>query len=602
MEVEDDPPGPPDYRQVHPQAGPSQVLPVTGDITKARDARTNADRLRTLFDLSPDPISLSRFSDGARLMVNQAWADATGIPIAQALDKPEEGLGTWVRSGDRRAIFAELEGKGTLPPREILARRADGSSFPALITARRMKDGDTDEVLIIGKDISGQRSLAAALLQREAQYLALFELAPFGVSVSRARDGRILEVNAAWEATTVFTRAEAVGSDGRELGLYAQPSDRKAMLAGLPRSGPIAPRVLNLLKRGGSPLLAEVSGAVLELRGERCLLAVLRDITEERRRQRELAESEERFRTVAEESPLAFFMHREGRFVYANPAAVRLILGPTSANLAGRRIQDFIHPCDVEEARKAVRETLATGRPVQIPRGRLLRGDGTTVEVAVDLRAVTCEGRRAILGTARERAAPSPPGPEAGPTLTGPTVELRPLREEDGPALLEAAADGRLWDLPFTVVPGPDTLDAYLRTALAGQRAGTVLPFVIVRRDTGRIVGSTRFWKIDRPNLSLEIGHTWLAASAQRTGVNTEAKRLLLTYAFETFHAVRVQLTTDVLNPASRAAILRLGAVQEGVIRHERIMPDGRRRDSVRFSILDSEWPDVRARLLALAR
>jgi RimJ/RimL family protein N-acetyltransferase len=110
-------------------------------------------------------------------------------------------------------------------------------------------------------------------------------------------------------------------------------------------------------------------------------------------------------------------------------------------------------------------------------------------------------------------------------------------------------------------------------------------------------VGSTRFWKIDYVNRKLEIGHTWLAASAQRSAVNTEAKYLMLAYAFETLNCVRVQLTTDELNEKSRAAILRIGAKQEGVVRHERIMPDGRKRNSVRFSIIDDEWPQVRLRL-----
>lgn len=185
------------------------------------------------------------------------------------------------------------------------------------------------------------------------------------------------------------------------------------------------------------------------------------------------------------------------------------------------------------------------------------------------------------------------------PTLTGSTVELRPLRETDAPALVEAAADGELWNLKVTVVPGPATVDTYIARALEGERAGTVMPFVIVARATGRVVGSTRFWKVDRVNRKLEIGHTWLAASAQRSSINTEAKLLLLTYAFETLNCVRVQFTTDELNEKSRAAILRLGAKQEGIVRHERIMPDGRKRNSVRFSIIDDEWPDVHAKLAA---
>lgn len=183
------------------------------------------------------------------------------------------------------------------------------------------------------------------------------------------------------------------------------------------------------------------------------------------------------------------------------------------------------------------------------------------------------------------------------PTLTGPSVELQPLQQGHTQGLLDAAADGQLWNMKLTVVPGPETVGSYIATALDGRAAGTVMPFVIVKRDTGAIVGSTRFWKIDRVNRKLEIGHTWLSASMQRSVVNTEAKYLLLSHAFEAMQCVRVQFTTDELNEKSRAAILRIGAKQEGVVRHERIMPDGRKRNSVRFSIIDEEWAEVKAML-----
>ncbi|MFB9123085.1 N-acetyltransferase [Paraburkholderia dipogonis] len=189
------------------------------------------------------------------------------------------------------------------------------------------------------------------------------------------------------------------------------------------------------------------------------------------------------------------------------------------------------------------------------------------------------------------------------PTLTGKTVELQPLQRQHAQGLLDAAADGQLWKMKLTVVPGASGIDSYIATALEGREAGTVMPFVIVRRDTGALVGSTRFWKIDRANRKLEIGHTWLSESVQRSAVNTEAKYLLLRHAFETMQCVRVQFTTDELNEKSRAAILRIGAKQEGVVRHERIMPDGRKRNSVRFSIIDEEWSEVKAMLEAkLAR
>ena len=187
--------------------------------------------------------------------------------------------------------------------------------------------------------------------------------------------------------------------------------------------------------------------------------------------------------------------------------------------------------------------------------------------------------------------------PHSQPTLTGPRILLRPLLASDAPALIEAAADGELWNLPFTVVPSAETVDAYIGNALAGQAAGTVMAFATVLQDTGRVIGSTRFWKIDRINRKLEIGSTWISASWQKSFVNTEAKHLMLRHAFEEMACVRVQFTTDEINAKSRAAILRLGAKQEGIVRHERIMPDGRKRNSVRFSIIDDEWPAVKQQL-----
>jgi N-acetyltransferase len=188
------------------------------------------------------------------------------------------------------------------------------------------------------------------------------------------------------------------------------------------------------------------------------------------------------------------------------------------------------------------------------------------------------------------------------PTLTGHVAILRPLLAGHAAALLDAARDGELWKLKVSVIPGPETVVSYIAAALAGREAGTVMPFVIVRRRDESIVGSTRFWKIDLVNRKLEIGHSWLSASMQRTGLNTEAKYLLLAYAFDVMRCVRVQFTTDELNEKSRTAILRIGAKQEGIVRHERIMPDGRKRNSVRFSIIDSEWAGVRDGLEAKMR
>jgi RimJ/RimL family protein N-acetyltransferase len=179
--------------------------------------------------------------------------------------------------------------------------------------------------------------------------------------------------------------------------------------------------------------------------------------------------------------------------------------------------------------------------------------------------------------------------------LVGPRIQLRPMLASDGGELLQAAADGDLWKLPYAIVPSAETVDNYIRIALEGRANGTAIPFVIQILEPKRIViGSTRFWNINWPHRNLEIGWTWLAKSWQRTFVNTEAKFLMLSFAFERLNCVRVQFTTDEINKPSCEAILRLGAQQEGILRHDFIMPDGRRRDSVLFSILDEEWPEVR--------
>lgn len=182
--------------------------------------------------------------------------------------------------------------------------------------------------------------------------------------------------------------------------------------------------------------------------------------------------------------------------------------------------------------------------------------------------------------------------------LIGPRITLRPMLASDGPDLVQAAGDGDLWNLPFTVVPSTETVDSYIRVALEGRADGTSIPFVIQINEPKRvIIGSTRFWRIDWQNRNLEIGWTWLAKSWQRTFVNTEAKFLMLCFAFERLNCIRVQFTTDEINEVSCAAILRLGAKQEGIIRQDFIMPDGRKRDSVQFSIIDEEWPEVRRQL-----
>jgi RimJ/RimL family protein N-acetyltransferase len=184
-------------------------------------------------------------------------------------------------------------------------------------------------------------------------------------------------------------------------------------------------------------------------------------------------------------------------------------------------------------------------------------------------------------------------------TLAGHHVRLEPLSTAHAESLIAAAGDGELWNSTVTLVPSRENVGEYIDAALQGQANGRELPFVIMRKSSDTLVGTTRFYDIERNDRRVAIGYTWLARSAQRSAINTEAKLLLLTHAFENWHCVRVELITDFLNEQSRAAILRLGAKQEGVLRNHMIMPGGRIRDSVCFSIIEAEWPEVKIRLFA---
>ena len=182
-------------------------------------------------------------------------------------------------------------------------------------------------------------------------------------------------------------------------------------------------------------------------------------------------------------------------------------------------------------------------------------------------------------------------------TLEGTHVRLEPLAKAHLEGLAEVGLDEELWRWIPTSVATREEMAAYIDTALSGQERGTSLPFAVTEKATGRAIGSTRYGNIDRAHHRVEIGWTWVAREWQRTAANTEAKYLLLKHAFETLGCMRVELKTDSLNERSRAAILRIGAREEGIFRNHIITASGRIRHTVYFSIIDSEWPAVKARL-----
>ncbi|MCB8823403.1 GNAT family N-acetyltransferase [Microvirga rosea] len=182
-------------------------------------------------------------------------------------------------------------------------------------------------------------------------------------------------------------------------------------------------------------------------------------------------------------------------------------------------------------------------------------------------------------------------------TLETDHLILRPMSLDDVPGFAQAAKDGALWEKKTTTVPQPDAFGPYVQKALELQSVGLALPFTTVVREGQQIVGSTRYMNIDAANHRVEIGTTWIARSWQRSFVNTHAKYLMLRHAFEVLGCNAVELRTHTKNDQSRAAIERLGAKLDGILRRHMIMPDGHIRDTVVYSIVSDEWPAVKARL-----
>lgn len=182
-------------------------------------------------------------------------------------------------------------------------------------------------------------------------------------------------------------------------------------------------------------------------------------------------------------------------------------------------------------------------------------------------------------------------------TLAGQHVRLEPLELSHAEELLEVALEPELWRFTTRRIDSPEALRTFLETAVAERDAGVSLPFVTREAASGRAIGSTRFLDISRHDRRVEIGWTWIGKRWQRTAVNTEAKYLMLRHAFETWECVRVELKTSTLNERSRAAIERIGGVEEGIFRRHMRNADGTWRDTIWFSILDREWPDVKQRL-----
>ena len=191
----------------------------------------------------------------------------------------------------------------------------------------------------------------------------------------------------------------------------------------------------------------------------------------------------------------------------------------------------------------------------------------------------------------------TPPADFVPVTLNGDRVRLVPLAIEHHDELVAAVSDGELWNLWYTSAPEPENMAAEIVRRLALQEAGSMIPWAVINPATGKAVGMTTYMNIDQVSRRVEIGSTWYAKSVQRTGLNIEAKLLLLTHAFETLNCIAVEFRTHIMNHQSRRAIERIGAKLDGILRNHSYARNGTMRDTVVYSIIESEWPTVKAHL-----
>lgn len=286
-----------------------------------------------------------------------------------------------------------LQQGGTYESVQELVRK-DGQHLWIRYSGKAMDAADLSKgILWLLVDVTNQRQAERALRESEARYLALFNLSPEGISISRLSDGVLTGVNDAWEEMFGMKRGEALGHTTGELGLYAHPEDRQALYERLPASGKVPAFMLELRRKGGTAMMVELNGRVMDIQGERSLFCILRDVTEKTALGAALQESENRLRTVAEGSPVPLFMHQEGRFLYVNPAGLRLMGAGDSSELLGTPILDRVHPEDRERVKARIRKAAETNEEAPRIQERFIRMDGTPVEVEAAGRLVLFNGQ-----------------------------------------------------------------------------------------------------------------------------------------------------------------------------------------------------------------
>jgi PAS domain S-box-containing protein len=330
-----------------------RMLGVMKDITDRKRSeealRESEEKFRGAFMTSPDAMILSRISDGILLDANSGFEKITGYSREESMNKTAEAIYLWKKTSDRDTYMKELMRKGSAKNVELDFRKKDGTIISAMVSANIIKIHGESCIIAAAKDISERKAAENALRDSEEKFRAIFETSPDAININRLSDGVYLEANIGFEKVSGYTRQETAGHTGDELGLWESPELRRELVNEVKKKGRAENAEIILKKKDGRRIYALISSAIINLKGEACLLSISRDITDRKNTEEALKESEEKFRTLSDQSLIGITILQDGKFRYFNQAFLKMTgftaekMNVMSENEYGK----YIHPDDL---------------------------------------------------------------------------------------------------------------------------------------------------------------------------------------------------------------------------------------------------------------
>jgi len=363
--------------------GETSVLTSLVDVTESRRAeaaiRASREHFEKVFRASPQPLAISGIDDGRVYEVNDTWVKTYGYARDEIIGKDFLELGLWVDIDGRRPVRETLRREGTVRNVECRWRRKSGEIADVLLSGERIELRGEDVMLSTGMDITERKRAERLLRESEARFAKIFQSSPLPVVISRLADGRYLDVNEAWARFFGYSRAEVLDHTSLDLGIWANPTDRGAFVQALSAGDAVRNREVRYRKRSGEVTDVLLSAEPIDLLGERCVVSLLMDITERKRAEQQLRESERRFRDFAEAAgEYVWEVDRDTRYTFVS-RRVEAVLGYRPEDLYGRRPFDLMPPGEADRVRELLDSTLTGGQPLRNVEHRSLTRSGTLV-------------------------------------------------------------------------------------------------------------------------------------------------------------------------------------------------------------------------------